>query len=302
MRRCSALLIALTLAGCGGGGRPEAVKVEGLPGYVIEADGHKVYFHCAGGGSPTVVFLSGWGDGSSTWVSVFDQSSRMTRSCQYDRYGTGLTSQYDALPEEARDAHDQVRELEQLLENAGIASPYVLVGHSWGGALARLYAGTHDDVKAVVFVDSSTPGQDTALLDALPPERTGEPSLFTELRTVSTDPLQNPENLDWRKSLDETGEVMSLGDRPEIVITAGSTFVGEEAILSPVWRRLQNELASLSSRSVHVLAPTSTHYVQTDAPDLVVASVRAAVNAVRDGGQLASCAVIIRRIDGKCLR
>jgi pimeloyl-ACP methyl ester carboxylesterase len=296
------LLIALILAGCGGDSRSEAVKVEGLPGYVIEADGHRVYFHCEGEGSPTVVFLSGWGDGSSTWASVFDQSSRMTRSCQYDRYGTGLTSGYDALPEEARDAHDQARELEQLLENAAIAGPYVLVGHSWGGALARLYAGTHDDVKAVVFVDSSTPGQDTALLDALPPERAGELSLFTELRTVSTDPLQNPEKLDWGKSLDEAGEVMSLGDRPEIVITAGSTFVGEAGILWPVWRRLQNELASLSSRSVHVLAPTSTHYVQTDEPDLVLASVRAVVHAVRDGGQLASCAVIIRRVDGKCLR
>jgi pimeloyl-ACP methyl ester carboxylesterase len=305
MRRCVALLIAaLALVGCGGASRPKAVKAEALPGYVVETDGHKVYFDCEGTGSPTVVFLSGWGEDSSSWGSVFDGSSHMTRSCEYDRYGLGLTSVYSALPRKARDAHDQVREFEQLLRNAAIAKPYVLVGHSWGGALARLYAGTHDDVKAVVFVDSSSPGQDTALAAAVPPKRADEPELFTELRNAhASDPLHNPENLDWAKSLAEVGEVTSLGNRPEIVITAGNTFAGIADVLFPVWSRLQNKLAGLSSRSVHVLAPTSTHFVQTDAPEVVLASVRAAVNAVRDDGHLASCAAIFRHVaDGKCLQ
>lgn len=305
MRSAAALLIAsVALAGCGGDSRPKAVKAESLPGYVVEADRHKVYFDCEGKGSPIVIFLSGWGEDSSSWISVFDESSRLTRSCQYDRYGTGQTSIYGALPQEARDAHDQVRELEQLLENAGIAAPYVLVGHSWGGALARLYAGTHNDVRAVVFVDSSSPGQDRALAAVLPPERPGEPVLFSELRDVlGGDPLENPENLDWGKSLDEVGEVTSLGHRPEIVITAGSTFGGEERILWPVWSGLQNDLAALSARSVHVLVPTSAHFVQADAPEVVLASVRAAVNAVRDDGRLASCAAIFRHVaEARCRR
>ena len=304
MRGCAALLMAvLVLAGCGSG-RPKPVRAEGLPGSVVETDGHKIYFDCEGKGSPTVLFLSGLGDDSSSWGSVFDESSQMTRSCKYDRDGLGLTGLYGSLPPKARDAHDQVRELEQLLENADIPKPYVLVGHSWGGALARLYAGTHDDVKAVVFVDSATPGQGAALAAVLPPKRAAEPQLFTALRNEpSADPLQSPENLDLPKSLAEVGKVTSLGSRPEIVITAGSTFTGDAAVLFPVWSRLQNELAGLSSRSVHVLAPTSAHYVQQDAPDVVMASVRAAVDAVRDDGHLAACAAIFRHAaDGTCLR
>jgi pimeloyl-ACP methyl ester carboxylesterase len=304
--RCAALLIvAVAFVGCGGGSQPKAtaVKAESLPGYIIEADGHKVYFDCEGEGSPTVIFLAGWGEDSSSWLSVFDDSSRLTRSCQYDRYGTGQTAMNGASPQEARDAHDQARELEQLLENAGIAEPYVLVGHSWGGALARLYAGTHDAVKAVVFVDSSSPGQDTALVAALPPRRAGEPALFSELRdSVDADPLESPEKLDWGKSLDEVGDVTSIGDLPAIVITAGSTFGGDEQILVPIWSRLQRDIAALSSRSVHVLAPTSGHFVQADAPEVVLASVRAAVNAVRADGQLESCGEIFRHVgDAKCL-
>jgi pimeloyl-ACP methyl ester carboxylesterase len=297
------MLAVVALAACGGDTGPRAVKAGSLPGYVVDADGHKVYFDCEGKGSPTVVFLAGWGADSSSWVSVFDQSSHITRSCVYDRYGTGQTNVYGALPQRARDARDQVRELEQLLDNAGIAKPYVLVGHSWGGALARLYAGTHDDVKAVVFVDSASPGQDTALVAALPPKQAAEPELFTQVRdALSAKPLENPEYLEWGKSLDEAGDVTSLGERPEIVITAGSTFGAGADVLIPVWSRLQNKLARLSSRSVHVLAPASTHFVQADAPDVVLASVRAAVNAVRDDGHLASCAAIYRHLaDAKCL-
>ena len=301
MRGCAlvfAFLALAALAGCGGDG-PKPFKAESRPGSVVVADGHKVYFECTGKGSPTVVFLNGWGEDSSSWLSVESESANLTRSCIYDRYGVGTTNEYGALPAKARDANDQVDELEQLLDNANIAKPYVLVGHSWGGALARLYAGKHDEVEGVVFVDSSAPGQDTALVAALPPKRADEPGLFSELRdALSTKPVDSPEHLDWSKSLDEVGEVSSLGDRPEIVITAGSTFAGDEAVLLPVWNWLQNEIAGLSSQSVHVRAPGAAHFVQLDAPEVVQAAIRAVVNAVRNDGQLASCREIFGGVSG----
>jgi pimeloyl-ACP methyl ester carboxylesterase len=304
VRGCGLLLTTLAvaaLAGCGGdsGPKPKPVKAESLPGYVVDADGHKVYFQCSGSGSPTVVFLNGWGEDSSSWLSVEDESSKLTRSCTYDRYGVGVTSQYGQLPAKARDGHDQVEELEQLLDNAGFAKPYVLVGHSWGGALGRLYAGTHDGVDGVVFVDSSAPGQDTALVDVLPSERVGEPGLFAQLRKgLTAKAVDNPEHLDWGKSLDEVGDVSGLGDRPEIVITAGSTFVGDESVLLPVWNRLQDEIAGLSSQSVHVKAPGATHFIQQDNPELVQTAIRAVVSAVRNDERLATCQAIFSGVAG----
>jgi pimeloyl-ACP methyl ester carboxylesterase len=304
MKSGAALLIAaLALAGCGGDTRPKVGKARGLPGSVVMTDGHRVYFDCEGKGSPTVVFLSGWGVESSGWAGVFDGASRVTRTCEYDRYGIGLTSAYGLLPRRARDARDQVRELEQLFRNADIAKPYVLVGHSWGGALARLYAGTHGDVKAVVFVDASSPGQDAAIAAALPPKKPNEPPVLQELRQPVGVALANPEYLAWHKSLNEAGAVKSLGDRPVIVVTAATTFAGFEDVMFPVWLGLQKRLASLSSRSVHVLALRSGHFVQLEQPDLVLAAVRAAVDAVRNDGRLASCAVIFRHVaDRTCLR
>jgi pimeloyl-ACP methyl ester carboxylesterase len=303
-RTAGALLVfALAFAGCGGDNRPKVETASAvLPGSVVEADGHRLYFRCEGTGSPTVVFLNGWGVDASSWASVFDGTSRLTRTCVYDRAGFGESLNYSRLPRRPRDAQDQARELEQLLENGRIQKPYVLVGHSWGGALARLYAGSHKDVKAVVFVDSSSPRQNAALLAALPRKRPGESPVLTELRKPYGVAIENPENLDWGKSLSEVGEVTSLGDLPEIVITAGATFPASATRLFPTWLRLQNGLASLSSRSVHVLARRSGHFVQQDAPDLVLAATRAAVEAARDDGRLAPCAAIVRRAQvGSCL-
>jgi pimeloyl-ACP methyl ester carboxylesterase len=144
--------------GCGGNRpRPVSSEKQGLPGEVVEADGHEVHFDCRGTGSPTVVFLNGHPEEAYAWDAVFDKSSRLTRSCKYDRYGMGLTAVYGRMAPKARDARDQERELDQLLTNGRIPKPYVFVGHSWGGALGRLYAGTHDDVKGIVSSTRSHP-------------------------------------------------------------------------------------------------------------------------------------------------
>ena len=305
MRPCiTILLAALTLVGCGAN-RPKPVSAskQGLPGEIVEADGHEVHFECRGTGSPTVVFLNGHPEEAYNWDAVFDKSSRLTRSCEYDRYGMGLTAVFGRIAPKARDARDQERELDQLLNNGEIPKPYVFVGHSWGGALGRLYAGAHDDVKGIVFVDSVTPGQEAALSAAVPPKRAGESPLITQRRDYrDPKPLDDPENLDWGKSLEEAGQVSSLGDRPDIVITAGKTWFGDLNFETPVWMRLQNKLAALSSDSVHVLAPRSSHFVQMDAPDVLLASIRAVVNAVRDNRRLAPCAAIFGHVaDARCL-
>jgi len=297
------LVASLGLVGWSGESGPKVVKARSLPGSIVVADGHKVYFDCKGKGSPTVVFISGWGADSTAWLPVFDESSRLSRACEYDRYGLGWTASYGALPHRARDAHDQARELEQLLRNADVPGPYVLVGHSWGGELARLYAGTHHDVRAVVLIDAASPGQTAAIAAALPPYKAGEPALMEQARHPRlADPLANPENLAWEKSLNEAAAVKRLGDMPEVVITAGNGFDGFEKFVYPVWLKMQNRLASLSARSVHVLAPTSGHFVQQDDPELVIAGIGAALAAARRDGRLAPCAAIFAKVaDHRCL-
>ena len=300
------LLVVLAVAGCGGEKRESsAVKANGLPGATVRVHGRRLYFQCAGKGEPTVILEAGLGGDSSTWVNVHSKLEAITRTCSYDRAGLGLTESMYAghLGSGARDADVVVGDLETLLDEAAIDGPYVVVGHSYGGLLARVFAGRNDNVEGIVFVDSSSPGQDEALRAAAGPARPGEPAELAELRAPTPPPAAFPEHADWRRSMAEAGRVDSL-DMPVVVVTAGRSFgppTGVAGRLRTAWFRLQDRLAALSERHLHVVALRSSHFVQIDQPEVVVAAVRAAVEAARDDGELPACADVFHGSDVRCL-
>jgi pimeloyl-ACP methyl ester carboxylesterase len=91
------------------------------------------------------------GDYSLTWAYVQPTIAENTRVCSYDRAGYGWS---EASPH-PRTASHEVKELHKLLVDANIQGPYVLVGHSLGGMLARMYAHNYpDEVAGMVLVDS----------------------------------------------------------------------------------------------------------------------------------------------------
>ena len=121
------------------------------PGQMVDIGGHRLHLYCLGTGSPTVLLEApapGW---SLYWSNVQPQIAQTTRVCAYDRAGLGW-SERGPLP---RTGQRMTRELHRLLERAGIRGPYVLVGHSLGGLIARLYQ--HDypqEVVGMVLVDA----------------------------------------------------------------------------------------------------------------------------------------------------
>jgi pimeloyl-ACP methyl ester carboxylesterase len=122
------------------------------PGKLVDVGGYRLHINCQGQGNPTVVMESGNGNFSLNWGSVPREVAKFTRVCTYDRAGLGWSD----LSPRRRTAHNLVQDLHTLLERSGVEPPYVLVGHSLGGMLIRLYAHEHpDQVVGMVLVDSS---------------------------------------------------------------------------------------------------------------------------------------------------
>jgi pimeloyl-ACP methyl ester carboxylesterase len=122
-------------------------------GKLVDIGGYKLHLVCEGKGSQTVVFISGSGDFSFDWTLVTNETKKKLRVCSYDRSGLAW-SDLGPVP---RTMRQDVFELHILLQKANVKGPFILVGHSIGGLLARLYAQKYpDNVFGIILLDSTT--------------------------------------------------------------------------------------------------------------------------------------------------
>jgi pimeloyl-ACP methyl ester carboxylesterase len=124
------------------------------PGPLVDIGGLKLHIHCTGAGSPTVVLESALGGSYISWALVQPDIERLTHVCSYDRAGFGWS---DSGPR-PRTAGRVADELQVLLERARVPPPFVLVGHSFGGLVMRIFASRYPrDVVGLVLVDPAHP-------------------------------------------------------------------------------------------------------------------------------------------------
>lgn len=142
------------------------------PGEIYIVNGHKMRMYCTGSGTPTIVLEAGGGNDGLIWGGVQPELSKTTRVCSYDRAGYGWS---EASPA-PRDADHIAGELHELLYQANLNGPIVLMGHSIAGLYIRDYVARYPaDISGIVFVDVSTPLQEEiptvkALISKQPPQ------------------------------------------------------------------------------------------------------------------------------------
>jgi pimeloyl-ACP methyl ester carboxylesterase len=122
------------------------------PGQMVDVGGFRLHALVSGQGIPTVLLEPALGGFALQYSHIQSEASAFTRVLAYDRAGQGWS---DVSPK-PRTPVNMAGELKALLGRLDLQPPYVLVGHSFGGLLARFYAGFHpEDVAGVILVDSS---------------------------------------------------------------------------------------------------------------------------------------------------
>ncbi len=256
--------------------RPQPIADDGM---VDIGGGMSLHLHCVGHGSPTVVIENGHGADGTSWSLVQGDFGRITRTCAYDRVGDGLSS--GPAPNH-HSFRQMAHELHALFERGAIPGPYVLVAHSMGGINVRLFQAEHPlEVVGMVLVDAETETSLQGLIEILT-----SPGYPEELRALVHDDLE-PWTADLRAS------ARPLGDMPLVVLSARGTeptppeLKPEDEVALRLKVIAGHEMvAHLSTNSAHAIADHSGHFIQIDAPQLVVASVKQVVDAVRTHGRV----------------
>jgi pimeloyl-ACP methyl ester carboxylesterase len=287
------------------------------PGQLVDVGGFKMHIHCMGEGSPTVILEAGLDDFSIFWSQVQSEIAKVTRICSYDRAGLGWS---EPSPK-SRTNRTMVEELHLLLDNANMDGPYVLVGHSFGGALMQLYAHNYpNDVAGVVLVDAApdelfvriplwrnaiagkvglyrtlVPLSSFGLLVFTPgniPNRGMPDDVLAQYRAiaVSTDYFRTgvAENEVFESNLAEVRNAdISLGDMPLIVISRGywDPMPGfsetENQQAWQTWQEMQSELLLLSANSRQIVATKSEHNIHLQQPELVIDAIEELLGKTR---------------------
>lgn len=122
-----------------------------------DVEGQRISYRVLGSGRPTIVMISGLGDGMATFQDVAPELATTATVILYDRAGYGGS---DATTG-PRDAEAAERELSAVLDQSGASGPYVLVGHSLGGLYAEYFAAQHPDQILGVVLEESRPADFT---------------------------------------------------------------------------------------------------------------------------------------------
>lgn len=292
MKQKVLLVVALVLSLMPAG--THAQQTEDMPpGETFDIGGHKMHIRCQGPlNSPiTVVFESGGGGAATDWSDV--QSLLVDiRTCAYDRAGLGW-SEPGPLP---RTMRQEVFELNELLKTARVHGPLVLVGHSLGGMLVRLYSQYYgEDVVGIVLVDPTTESSMLGSMRYGGWTRIREKAMgypIPEPRTALKDSVEYDPNVDFLAEefqlmyLSRQANPKMLGDRP-LVVLAGGKRTKPPGTSDDFWKTKERErdeqlraLTKLSGNSIFIEDPESGHAIQNDNPELVAHSIEKVIEAV----------------------
>jgi pimeloyl-ACP methyl ester carboxylesterase len=284
------------------------------PGVLVEIPGASIHFLVSGDGRPAVILDSALASTSLSWSQVQPAVARFTRVASYDRVGFGWSSP-SSRP---RSVDVLVEELRGALAALPIEPPYVLVGHSYGGFAAKLYAALHpSEVAGMVLVDVPHPGK---WASPSPAElariargariaraaaflaRFGILRLFLRLAprrwlgtlsallSMLSEKERSVVRMFWVRpsTLRALASLIEEAPRSAVLVESAAGELGERPLAvvtaadpSPDRRREQDEEARRSRRSRHLVAERSGHWVPLEEPQLVVEAIRGVVDEAR---------------------
>jgi pimeloyl-ACP methyl ester carboxylesterase len=222
----------------------------------------------SGSGPATIVLMNGAGVTLEGWRAMYPGIERLGRVFAWNRFGIEGSGE----PRPAQNGAVVVASLRELLAYAGMQPPYVLVGHSFGGLYANLYARLYpSEVAALLFLEATHPRDHEVLQsDQAQVSRTLS-------RVFSVDEAEFGANLraELQAAAETVEEIESAGPFPPVpvaVLTGGTDppkwLLSAEA--AQARRAHQEALSRLSPHGEQLIAQRSGHFPQRSEPELVL--------------------------------
>jgi len=257
-------------------------KIENM----IDVGGRKLDCCVYGKGSPTVVLVSGLEAPQAYWNSVIPDLAARTTVVTFDRAGIGKSETGD-LPTHGEQS---AKDLQVLLDKLAVPKPYILVGHSYGGNIVRLFASMYpDDMGGLILEDTQ---HEDILKEMQKILRGKDLEAFDQLMVDRFTAPENPKTeADYRNmTREQVRKSKPLPRMPFVVLTSAGRakamppIFSDEAIekMAKLDLALNNKLAALIPGGRQIIVEGTGHDIHVDKPEALIGPVVEMIKEVRE--------------------
>jgi len=256
---------------------------------MIDVGGRKLDCFVYGSGSPTVVLVSAFEAPQKYWNPVIPELAAKATVVTYDRAGIGK-SEIGGLP-----AHGEqsARDLHVLLAKLAVPRPYLLVGHSYGGFVARLFASMYPDDMAGLILEETQ--HEDNLVEMRKVLRGKDLETFEQVIVPGFATPENPRSEgDYRNvTREQLKKSKPLLRIPFVILTcrgradAMKPMFSDGAIkeLAKLDADLMGRLAASVPGGKQVMVEGTGHHVHVDKPQALIVPVVEMIGRVREKKQ-----------------
>jgi pimeloyl-ACP methyl ester carboxylesterase len=252
---------------------------------MVDVGGRKLHACLYGQGGPAVILVSGFGAPQMYWNPVIPDLAEQTSVVTFDRAGIGKSEINDLPTHGIQSAKD----LHVLLDKMDVSKPYILVGHSYGGDVVRLFASLFPgDMGGMILEDA----QHEDILDEQKKILEGSDLEILERMAGNFSPPDNPRTEgDYRSVTDAQLEKYDrLPDIPFVVLTAGDRSRMMPPVFSDEGTKkilqlgfdMQEKVAKLIPDGEHIIVEGAGHNIHLDKPGALIGPVLKMISKVRN--------------------
>ncbi len=264
-----------------GGSEVQGADVEQM----VDVGGRRLHAAVHGRGAPTVVLLNALGATQDYWQSVLPALAAEGTVLTYDRAGVGK-SELGTLPAHAEQS---ARDLRALVDALRLPKPYLLVGHSFGGNVARLFASMYPaDIAGLVLEET----QHEDNLDEMRKVLTGaDLETFEQVLAPGFAPPPDPRTeRDYRAATrTQLHEARPLPHVPFVVLTVAGRGRDMQSMFSvaatdrivALDAAMMQGLAASVPGGRHIFVEGSGHNLHVDKPEALLAPLQSMIADIK---------------------
>ena len=226
-------------------------------------------YYLSGQHKPTVIYESGLSDDMTTWQPVINKVASFSQVLAYNRAGFSGSESYVS----SRNGETIIKELRALIHNLELKPPYVLVGHSLGGAYMELFAKKYpDEVAGVVLIDPNSAKFPQACRQA-GMDNCEPPSSMPKWASLVYPAAVEGEIKGMALTHKQVNRAEHFPKVPLAVLSASQKvpeITNKKLNTVQLYYQLHQDLSRLSPISKFELCQSCSHYIHKDKPELVI--------------------------------